>query len=95
MSDNRLYEKALKWEHMTTAASGISRSGQAKLHHISVNNPAGSTTATIYNNSVGTGEIVAVVDTSVFGTLSFEGIPLPSGLTVVTDGAADITVIYE
>lgn len=94
MSDNRLYEKGIKYAHLNSADTYVLRSGQARLLRVSVSLTAAGT-ATIYNNSEASGEVVSIIDSSIKGTLEFGGIFLGTGLTIVTDNASSMTVVYE
>ncbi len=94
MTSTRRYQDALKYEHMTVAGTAIARDGQAKLHSVTVNNSA-ATTLDIFNGPDTSSPLVAVVDCNNQGTLSYEGLPLASGLAIRLNGTADITVIYE
>ncbi len=97
MGENRLYESAIKWEHSTDAETVVLRTGQARLLRIVVGNGAGGT-FTVYNNTAGSGDTVAVLDVANNneGTFEFGGIILDVGLTIVNSaGSNSVTVIYE
>ena len=94
MGDTQRYKEAIKWVHVNTATTSINRSGQAKLHRVTVN-LAFASTADVYNSPTGAGDKVATIDTNAIGTLEYGGVILPLGLTVVTSGTADLTVVYE
>lgn len=94
MSDNRLYNTAVKHKLIVTAQTIVLRSGQSKLHRVTVTFLAVGTVI-IYNSSSGSGDAVAVINNNNAGTLEYGGIILPLGLTVVTDSAANVNIIYE
>lgn len=90
-----IYKNALKYVHMAGAATAITRSGRAVLHRVVINGAGGSGDLTIYDNNAASGAVVAVIDLTVIGTFDFAGLVLTTGLTVVTDQTADVTVVYE
>jgi hypothetical protein len=95
MADTLLYRDARKWARLAASGTVINRSGRAYLHRVTVNTPIASNVCTIYNFPTAAGEVVSVIDASSGGGTYEYGFPLPSGLTVHSDGLADITVIYE
>jgi len=68
--------------------------GAGTLHTIVNNDNSGS--VIVYDNTAGSGTIIASIDLAkVLGTLTFNA-PFSNGLTIVTTGAgAKITVTYE
>ena len=93
MPDANLYENVSRYAHLTGAITTISRSGPAKLHRITVNDP-GATTLTVYDNGTASGTVIAVLDCNNPGTYEY-GLNLVGGLTVVLAGTADVTVVYQ
>jgi len=68
------------------------------LHAITINTKgASANTATVYDNTAGSGTKIATIDTTAsVGTLRFDA-AFSTGLTIVTatGTAADITVLYR
>jgi len=82
--------------HLTTAATTVCKIGAGTLHRIVVNN-AGGTLITVYDNTAGSGTVLAVINTPATAncvTLEY-GIPFFIGLTIVTTGTWDLSVCYE
>ena len=94
-----LYRKGRKYAHLTAAGTEVLSipGNPAWLHSIVPGNP-GIGTITIYNNSVASGEVVAVLDLidnpAHRITFSYD-VRLDTGLTVVLSTDMDVTVIYE
>ena len=82
------------FKYISGAATTILKYGAGTVHTIVNNDNAGA--MTMYDNTVGAGTIIAVVDLSkVLGTLTFDA-PFSNGLTIVTTGVTPkITVTYE
>lgn len=81
---------------ISTATTTICKYGPGYIHNVVVNNPTNNL-ITIYNNTAGSGDVMAVINPgnvqqpfTLFYDMSFD-----IGLTIVTGGTADITVIYE
>lgn len=93
----------MPYSHITTNTStGIKAHSQGmnytKLNRVVVNKAgAAANTATIYDGDVATGDVVAVIDTTVAGTKEFGKLLLSKGLSVVTatGTAGDLTVVYD
>lgn len=84
------------------AAAGTTtlKTGSGVLHGIVVNTPIASATITIYDNTTATGTKIGTV--TLPGTLLAQGpggaiydAAFTKGLTVVTTGTVDITVLYQ
>ena len=82
------------YKYIAGATTTILKYGAGELHTIVNNDNSGS--MIIYDNTAGSGTIIASVDLAkVLGTLTFDA-PFNTGLTIVTTGAgAKITVMYE
>ena len=82
--------------HLTTAATTTLKLGAGNLHRIVLNN-AGGTLITIYDNTAGSGTVLAIINTpETASAISLDYfIPFAIGLTIVTTGTWDLTVIYE
>lgn len=82
--------------HGTTAATTVLKYGAGTLHRITLNNPTG-TLITIYDNTAGSGTVLAVIVTPAQAnpvTLDYN-IPFSTGLAVVSTGTWDFTLAYE
>ena len=80
--------------HITTATTTTVRSGRGIFTRLVVNTTAAGT-ITIYDSLTAAGTVLAVLKASV-AEQSFEyGISLLTGLTVVTAGASDLTVVID
>jgi hypothetical protein len=89
-------ETAPRFFHGTTAATTTLKYGAGMLHRIMLNNPAG-TLITIYDDTTGTGNVIAVINAPEQAnpvTLEYK-LPFSNGLKVVTTGTWDYTLIYE
>jgi len=84
--------------HKATNATTTAKSGAGVLHAITINTKgASSNTITVYDNTAGSGTVMAVIDsTASVGTLIYDA-SFATGLTVVTatGTAPDITVTYR
>lgn len=87
--------------HTATAVTKTLKFGAGQLHGITINNPGGAgDTISIYDDtSVVASNLVATIaigKTTQPMTLTYnDGIPLNNGLTIVTVGTTDITVMSE
>ena len=89
-------ESAPTYARISTATTTILKYGAGMLHKIIVNNPTNNA-ITVYNNSAASGDIIAIIDPDVSTTpfyLDYH-VPFGTGLTIVTAGTADLTIIYE
>jgi len=82
------------FKYVAGASTTVLKRGAGTLQTIINNDNSGS--VTVYDNTAGSGTIIASIDlTKVLGSLKFN-LPFSNGLTVVTVSAlAKITVIYE
>lgn len=81
---------------ITTAATTTFKQGPGLLHRITLNDPGG-TLITIYDNTAGSGTTLAVINTPAQAnpvTLQY-GIQFSTGLTVVSTGTWDATIVFE
>jgi hypothetical protein len=83
------------YKHIAGAATTVCKLSGGFLHSV-IAGDAG-TLCTIYDNTAGSGTIIAVLDTSATSAFSIDyHCPFYNGLTLVTTGGGtDITVIYE
>lgn len=83
--------------HITTNATTTVKTGQGMLHSITINTKgASANVATVYDNTAGSGTVLAVIDTTSGVQTLFYDVVFQTGLTVVTatGTAADLTVAY-
>lgn len=83
-----------KYSNLTSAATTIVKSGSGILEKIIINTGVASTTVTVYDNTAASGTKIATAATTTQGVLTY-GCRFGTGLTVVTSGAADITLVYR
>ena len=85
-------------KHITTAATYVCKYGAGVLHRIIINNPETGTGMTIYDNISATAPVIAVITlgSKAVAPVSVEyGAPFSTGLTIVSTGTWDVTVVYE
>lgn len=86
------------YSHISSNATTTVKSGAGSLRGITINTKgASANTATVYDNTAGSGTVIAVIDTTAaVGTLSYD-IAFTTGLTVVTatGTAPDMTIAYR
>lgn len=84
---------------MSTNTTTTHKSGAGILHSIVINTPGlTANTATVYDNTAGSGTVIAVIDTTLVSTpCRIYDVAFATGLTVVTatGTAADLTVCYQ
>ncbi|HEV3262053.1 MAG TPA: hypothetical protein VG013_34700 [Gemmataceae bacterium] len=88
---------ALQYAHISTLTTTVVKSGAGYLHSIAINTKGASgNVATVYDNTTGSGTVIAVIDpTANLQTLLYD-VQFSTGLTIVTatGTAADLTVSY-
>lgn len=98
-SDIVTKKSASSYAHLNSTGTTTIKSGAGILRRVVVNtNGSGSNTFTIYDNTSGSGTVIAAIDTVNGVSCHFEyNVAFSTGLTVVdaTGTSADITVIYE
>lgn len=83
------------YSNITTDTTTTIKSGPGILHSIVINTAASTGTATVYDNTAGSGTKIATLGTGTAGTFVYD-ICFNTGLTIVTaTAAADITVTYK
>lgn len=90
------FETQPKYAHITTAGTYLLKNTAGTLHKIVMNN-AGGTLVTVYDNITATAPIMAVINTPAQAnpvTLSYD-VAFSTGLTIVTTGTWDLTVVYQ
>ena len=98
-SDIVTKKSASSYAHLNSTGTTTIKSGAGILRRVVVNTKGtGSNTLTIYDNTSGSGTVIAAIDTvnGVSGHFEYN-VAFSTGLTVVdaTGTSADITVIYE
>jgi len=98
-SDIVTKKSASSYAHLNSTGTTTIKSGAGILRRVVVNtNGSGSNTFTIYDNTSGSGTVIAAIDTvnGVSGHFEYN-VAFSTGLTVVdaSGTSADITVIYE
>lgn len=98
-SDIVTKKAASSYAHLNSAGTTTIKSGAGILRRVVINTKGSSSnTFTIYDNTSGSGTVIAVIDTVNGGSGHFEyNVAFSTGLTVVdaTGTSADITVIYD
>jgi hypothetical protein len=88
---------ALSYTHLNANGTTVVKSGAGWLHTLTINiKGASGNTVTVYDNTAGSGTVIAVIDpTQNLVTLTFDA-AFTVGLTVViaTGTAADITLSW-
>jgi len=76
-------------------ATTVVKSSPGILHLITVNKAGSAWTITVYDNTQGSGEIIAQIDGTSVGSFAYN-VYFETGLTIVTSGTTpgDITVAY-
>ena len=89
-------ETSPRYNHISTATTTILKYGAGMLHNVILNNPTNNT-ITIYDNTSAAGTVIAIINPGSSATpfnLDYH-VPFSTGLTIVTAGTPDITVVYE
>jgi len=93
MADQKIQFAGNSYAHISTATTTAVKANPALFVGLVVNTGAAGT-ATVYDSLAGSGTVVAVVDTTTAGPNRAYSVSCRIGLTVVTTGTADITVLY-
>lgn len=87
-------KKHNNYTHIATAATTVCKTGNGVLERITLNEPTAGT-VTIYNNTAASGDVIGIIAASTAAqTLEYD-IPLSIGITIVTSGADDMTVVWN
>lgn len=90
-------ENQFVYTNITTATTTVVKSGAGFFHGIMVNKPVAAATIAIYDNTAGSGPLIGTITfgASVLADISFRqyNVKFNTGLTIVTSGATDLTVI--
>src|SRR3990167_3012023 len=94
-----VYIDGSSFAHITTNTTTLVKTGAGTFHSLLINTSAlMGNTATIYDNTSGSGTVIAIVNTARSAPLLIYNVAFSVGLTVVTAGdlpAADLTVTYR
>lgn len=84
------------YKQISTATTTICKYGAGMLHKIILNNPTNNT-ITVYDNTAASGTVIAIINPGASATpfsLPYD-VGFGTGLTIVTAGTPNLTVIYE
>lgn len=91
------FETAPTYKHIATNTTTLCKRGGGVLHSVIMNNPTNNA-VTIYDDIAATvGTEIAIIDPDAGATpftLDYH-VPFNNGLTIVTAGTPDLTIIYE
>lgn len=85
------------YSHLNANGTTTIKSSSGVLHTVSINTKgATANTVTLYDNTAGSGTVIAVVDTTLGIQTLFFDVVFQTGLTAVvaTGTAADLTIAY-
>ncbi len=87
------------YNHINSNATTAVKAGAGVLSGIVVNNPGSTWTATIYDNTAGSGTVIGVLAPTLAQGIEYgtNGVNFTTGLTIVTAGTTpgDLTIIYH
>lgn len=81
------------YAHLTSGTTTV-KTGAGTLASLIVNSPGTTVTATIYDNTAGSGTVIAIVLLAAGMNLTYN-VEVGVGITVVLSGACDVTVGYR
>lgn len=87
-------ERSHAYNHISSATTTTAKSGAGILRSIVVNTTAAGT-ITVYDNTAGSGTVIAVLKASIVENSYIYDLAFTTGLTIVTAAASDLTVVYE
>lgn len=96
LNGRQVVSQSWLFSHISTNTTTTVKSGAGILHTLVINTRGGTSTATVYDNTAGSGTVVAVIDTTLSTTAFVYDVAFATGLTIVTAGvsAADLTISY-
>lgn len=89
-------DRRAAYTRISTATTTVVKAAAGTLWRVSVNKPVAVSTITIYDNTAGSGTVIALITNTADVKpyyLDF-GLRFQTGLTIVTSGADDVTVVY-
>lgn len=93
-NDRMKVEHQYSYARISTATTTVVKSGAGFLHTLTVNSTAAGT-ITIYDNTAGSGTIIAQLKASVAECSFIYDVSFSTGLTIVTGAASGLTVSYR
>lgn len=83
--------------NLVTSTTTTIKSGAGILHAIIINTKGVANTATLYDNTAGSGSKIGTLDTTLSTASLIYDVKFTTGLTIVTAGGtpADLTVVYK
>lgn len=85
---------AFSYANITTSTTTVVKAAPGVLGKITVNTAGGAGTIIVYDNTSGAGSVIATLDSTVAGSFEYNA-NATIGLTLVTTGAPDVTVLYR
>lgn len=85
-----------RYAQIASATTTILKYGAGMLHNIIVNNPTNNA-ITVYDNTSAAGAVIAIINPGSSATpfaLDYH-VPFGTGLTIVTAGSPNLTIVYE
>lgn len=83
-----------KSSNISTATTTVVKSGSGIIERILIGTAVAATTVVVYDNTAASGTKITTASTTAQGNLVL-GCRFATGLTIVTDGTANITIIYR
>jgi len=86
------------YKHITAATTTVCKVGAGVLHRVIINDPTIGTTLYMYDDATGAGTTIGLLNFASKATspVSIEyGVPFSNGLTIITTGTWDATIVYE
>lgn len=93
-NDRMKVEHQYSYARISTATTTTVKSGAGFLHTLTVSSTAAGT-ITIYDNTAGSGTIIAQLKASIAEQTFIYDVSFSSGLTIVTGAASGLTVSYR
>lgn len=87
-------EQRGSYAHIASATTTVVKSGAGFVHSITVNTTSAGA-ITVYDNTAGSGTVIAVLKASIVEATYALDVSFSTGLTIVTAGASDLTVSYR
>lgn len=81
------------YANMAASATTVLKSGAGILFAVIVNNPGTTQTLTLYDNTAGSGTLIATIALVAGMNLQY-GLDFGTGLTAVLSGTADVTIVF-
>lgn len=88
-------ERAYSFSRISTSTTTTVKSGAGKLHSVVIAGNGLAATATLYDNTAGSGTVIAALNVAGAPVTVLFDVAFATGLTVVTTGAPDITITYR